>query len=236
MNRLKKLGRLFDNVGRNFALQRGVYGQSFTGQLGKAVVGGTWKDKKTLRTYAVPTNPKTAGQVSQRGKFKISQVTASALLETIVKPYWNPFANSQSGFNAFIGLNSQRVTDNTDFQNIYVTSGSYEPVSVVNEVLYNATTGVTTFGWDGDPLTIGDEDDRSVLVLLDTTDYDASQKTPILLAATKIGATRITGADTLTIKSGLSIADIFGFVAFIQPAADPVLRVSNSTWKATELQ
>ncbi len=228
MNRLKRLGKMFDNVGRNFALQRGVYGQSFTGQLGKAVVGGTWKDKKTLRTYAVPTNPNTAGQVSQRAKFKISQVVGSSLLLTVVRPYWNPFVNSQSGFNAFIGDNSQLVTGNTDFGNIRTVKGPYEPAFSFDSFTYDSATGNCAFNWDNQIANIGDVNDQSLLVVLDITDYAPEQKTPILLGSFKLGAIRDADNDSITIKDGLAFADIYGYIAFKQPAANPILTVSNS--------
>ncbi len=231
MNRFKKLGRQFDNVGRNYALQKGVYGQSFTGQLGKAVVGGTWKDKKTLRTYAIPTNPNTVAQVAQREKFKISQVAASSLLATVVQPYWNPFANSQSGFNAFIGANSQLVTDNEDFLNLLCVKGSYEAPASLTSATYNTADGATELFWSTTVQNIGSADDQSLLILLNKTDYDPTQKTPVLLSNFKVGANRSVGQDSFDIATGLTPSDLYFYLAFKQPAASSILRVSNSLSK-----
>ncbi len=215
------------------ALQQGVYGSYYTGQLGKATVGGTWKDKKTLRIYKKPSNPNTSAQQSQRGKFKISQVVASALLATIIHPYWNPFATSQSGFNSFIGINSQLATDNQAFTDLLITKGSYEPLPGIADSQYDTSTGNIDTTWDPNVANIGDPNDRVIMIVIDKSDYDPLQKTPILLTVVQQLVLRSAGSDGLTYKSGLLPADIFVALGVIQPASQTKLRVANSVIEVT---
>lgn len=228
MNRLYRLGNMFDNVGRNFALQAGVYGAYFKGQLGKSVVGGTWKNKKTLRTYAIPTNPNTSDQQAVRGKFKISQVVGSHLLTTVIHPFWNPFADGQSGFNAFIGLNSLRASDNENFIGLLVTSGSYEGIAAITTKTYNTANGQVIIDWDDSVQNIGNVSDRVVIVALDTSDYDPLVKTPILLSSVTTDKVRSDASEDLTLRTGLTPADVIVFLGTTQPAANPILVIGNS--------
>jgi len=213
------------------AKQKGVYGSHYTGQLGKAVVGSTWKDQKVLRTYSVPTNPNTAGQQAQRAKFKLSQVVASNILQLVIWPYWNPFANSQSGFNAFIGYNSQVVTGNDDFINIRSVVGSYEGVAQITTATYNATNGDVDISWPTAPVSIGDSLDREIALCLDFTEYDPDDKTPIVLAYLKDDMTRGDGFEQFNIRSGLTPSDIFVYLGMRQPATDSVLKIGTSVSK-----
>ena len=232
MKRLKRLGILFDNVGRNFALQGGNYGGHFTGQLGKSVVGATWKDKKTLRTYAKPTNPNSSAQQSVRGKFKLSQVAGSSLLETVVKPYWNPFANSQSGFNRFIGINSQRVSSSIDFISLLALSGSYEGVASIISATYATGTGIVSVQWSPTIQNIGSDDDEIIIIILDTTDYDPAEKTPILLSYYSKNTRRSEEYETVNLKTGLTASDIYVYVGTKQPIAQKVLRIGTTLSQA----
>ena len=76
-----------------------------SGQLGKTLVGSTWKGIKVMREYVVPANPKTADQVTQRGIFTDSVYAwRNFITDTEIRAAWDRNALSsgkpQSGFNA----------------------------------------------------------------------------------------------------------------------------------------
>lgn len=75
------------------------------GKLGNNVVGSMWKGIWYLRSYVVPSNPKTAKQNALRDVMRQSVVMAQAIMATAgYKTEWNrvALANGFSGFNQFI--------------------------------------------------------------------------------------------------------------------------------------
>lgn len=218
-------------VGRQAKQTFGI-GGPWEGQIGKVYVGGSWKGIPYIRKYVVPANPKTADQVEQRGKFKISQVAASTILSVVVQPYWNPGAIKQSGFNLFIAINNQRVSDNQDFVNILMTKGTYEPIKAITSATYNSVNGDVQINWSTVVENIGDNDDRIMLVVLNKTFYDPADKTPILLFKYTELATRADGSESFTFPTGLTPADLIVYLGVRQPAIDPKLRIGNSLSQA----
>ena len=85
-------------------IKRGILG-GFSGKVGN-VVGTSWKGIAVMKVKPLSVaNPKTAGQVNQRGKFKHTTLAGSALLSTICKPLWDREAQQMSGYNAFVKNN-----------------------------------------------------------------------------------------------------------------------------------
>jgi len=85
-------------------IPQGILG-GVSGKIG-GVVGSSWKGINVIKTKPLSVaNPKTAGQVAQRGKFSNSVAFAQAILSTVIKPLWDRFASQQSGYNAFIQTN-----------------------------------------------------------------------------------------------------------------------------------
>lgn len=85
-------------------IKQGILG-AISGKVG-SVVGSSWKGIAVLKAMPLSVaNPKTAGQMSQRGKFANAILLAQALLSIIIKPYWDRFASKKSGYNAFIQKN-----------------------------------------------------------------------------------------------------------------------------------
>jgi hypothetical protein len=203
-------------------------GGPWTGQVGKTYVGGIWKGIPYFRKYVIPANPKTTDQVAQRGKFKICQVIASSILQTIIWLFWDPFAVKESGFNRFIGLNSQRVADNQDFLNSLIASGGYEQIAGITTLTYDTATGQVHIEWDVTVYNIGSPDDLVHLVVVDKTDYDPDQKTPILLSYVATPLKRSLNDTDITIRTGLTAANIFAYLFCTQPATEKILKVSNS--------
>jgi len=85
-----------------------LFGFGASGQLGKALVFGTWKGIDVAREYVVPTNPKSSGQSTQRGKMTSAVAEwhdTANILSAADKAAWGRFAGVQrtprSGFNQF---------------------------------------------------------------------------------------------------------------------------------------
>ena len=78
-----------------------------SGQLGKTLVAFPWKGLNCLRTYVIPANPKTSGQVTQRGYFTNSVAEwHGAAYNALDVGAWNRLAgiaaDIMSGFNRMI--------------------------------------------------------------------------------------------------------------------------------------
>ena len=76
-----------------------------SGQLGKTLVGTSWKGLKVMREYVKPANPRTADQVTQRNLFTDSVAAWRNYIDAaIIRAAWDRSAlvsgKPQSGFNA----------------------------------------------------------------------------------------------------------------------------------------
>ncbi len=86
-----------------------LFGFGASGQLGKALVYGSWKGIDVAREYVVPANPQSAAQTVQRGYFTTAVGFWHNLTNVISatdKAAWNRLAGLQgsprSGFNEFV--------------------------------------------------------------------------------------------------------------------------------------
>jgi len=85
-------------------LKQGILG-GFKNKVGP-VIGSSWKGRAVMRSMPLSVaNPKTAGQVQQRSRFKQWTMLASALLSSVIVELCNRFAGSISGFNYFVKEN-----------------------------------------------------------------------------------------------------------------------------------
>jgi len=85
-------------------ISRGILG-GFSGKVAN-VVGSSWKGIAYMKSLPLSVaNPRTSGQIAQRTKFANTVAFASEILSTIIKPLWDRFAQSQSGYNAFVQAN-----------------------------------------------------------------------------------------------------------------------------------
>jgi len=84
-----------------------LFSMGASGQLGKSLVYMTWKGIDDVRQYVIPANPKTAGQVAQRGYFSAAVALWHATpFNTADKVAFNLLAaqaaKPRSGFNQFV--------------------------------------------------------------------------------------------------------------------------------------
>lgn len=85
-----------------------LFSFSARGQLAKSLVYSGWKGIDDVRSYVVPSNPRSSGQQTQRGYFSEGvEMWHSLGLTADDVEAWNRYANTlprpQSGFNAFTG-------------------------------------------------------------------------------------------------------------------------------------
>lgn len=84
-----------------------VFSLDARGNIGKTLVFLGWKGLKTVRSYVVPANPRSTGQVTQRNLFTAGvNQWHSTDLTGADKIAWDVYANVlariMSGFNAFV--------------------------------------------------------------------------------------------------------------------------------------
>lgn len=85
-----------------------LFGFGASGQLGKAIVYGSWKGIDVAREYVIPANPQSSSQQTQRGKMTSAVAEwhdTTNVLSATDKLAWNRLAGVQSpprsGFNEF---------------------------------------------------------------------------------------------------------------------------------------
>ena len=91
----------------------GVKGPLFSldasGSIGDAIVYAKWKGRNYVRRHAIPSNPKSVGQVSVRAMMKfLSQYWASLTAGEEADWDTRAAATNISPFNAFVAYNQQR--------------------------------------------------------------------------------------------------------------------------------
>jgi hypothetical protein len=128
-------------------IKQGILG-GFSGKVG-SVVGSSWKGIAVMKAKPLSvTNPQTAAQTAQRDKMKGIVAVARILLAALIQPYWNPFAQKQSGYNAFVSENIDTFVGDvfTDYANFYSTRGALLGV-VVSGVVASAAGNTITVTW-----------------------------------------------------------------------------------------
>jgi len=85
-------------------IKQGILG-GFSGKVAN-VVGSSWKGIAVLKSLPLSVaNPNTAGQQAQRGAMTTIVAASRILLASLLQPYWNPFSQRMSGYNAFVKEN-----------------------------------------------------------------------------------------------------------------------------------
>ena len=111
-------------------IKQGILG-GISGKIGN-VVGSSWKGIAVLKSLPLSVaNPRTAGQIAQRGAMTGIVAVSRILLAALITVYWNPFAQRMSGYNAFVKENIDTFVGTvfTSFSAFYSTRGSLLGVS-----------------------------------------------------------------------------------------------------------
>jgi hypothetical protein len=121
-------------------IPQGILG-GFSGKVGN-IIGASWKGIAVIKARPLSVaNPKTAGQVMQRGKMKALVAFARLILAVIIKPLNDRFASKESGYNKFVSQNMQAVnsTGVIDSTKLIIATGKMQaPIMTI------ASTGQTT--------------------------------------------------------------------------------------------
>ncbi len=154
------------------------------------VVGGSWKGINYIRAYTVPANPNTTAQQAQRTKFSAVRSMASALLASVLQPYWDPFQSGMSGYNAFMSVNLSAWSDET----------------------YNATTGDVGITFSNSIMGNGLASDSAVMMI-----YDAENNVMFSSTDTRDDGGSVSG---LNIGAGRTLAELHAFLFFYRGTGD----------------
>lgn len=128
-------------------LQGGILG-IMTGKVG-GVVGSTWKDKNTLRSYrsSIAVN-NTAKAVASKTIFAECVAKAIQINGVIGRDLWQRFEKSQSGYNALVAqFRSAYNRDNTfEPQMLILSKGKIEETPILSAI-WNSVAKKITVTW-----------------------------------------------------------------------------------------
>lgn len=187
-------------IGLGAVLTSGILGPG-KGKIGGAVMS-KWKAINYIRSYAVPSNPRTDDQVAHRATFKAIISVAQKLMVVCIPQCWDPFYNTMSGFNAWIKENFAAFAVGDVLTNAVVTSkGTLEPAPLT-EVEYTTGTGSTVINWDGDVFGNGLPTDQLLAVIINKPTNE------IVFQGILSAVTRTTETKTVIGKAGFTAADL----------------------------
>ncbi|BAX82645.1 DUF6266 family protein [Labilibaculum antarcticum] len=120
-----------------------------TGLVGQVIISHRY-GKTYLRSKPTHVkNPRTPGQVNQRGKFKAASNFVSLNLVELIRPFWNPEArrNAMSGQNLFCKLNTHAFTIDgvPDMAKLKLTSGDLGGIEEFKAVIIEKNS--ICFNW-----------------------------------------------------------------------------------------
>ncbi len=128
-------------------IKQGILG-GFSGKVAN-VVGSSWKGIAVLKSLPLSVaNPNTAGQQAQRGAMRTIVAASRILLASLLQPYWNPFAQRMSGYNAFVkeNIDTFATAGFTVFADFFSQRGSLLGV-VVTSVVADDSDNTITINW-----------------------------------------------------------------------------------------
>ena len=125
-------------------LQGGILG-IMTGKVG-GVVGSTWKDKNTLRSYraSIAVN-NTAKAVAAKDVFSQCVAKAIQINGVIGRDLWQRFEKSQSGYNALVAQFRAAYDVNNNFvaENLILCKGKIEETPILTKSIEPARKSIT---------------------------------------------------------------------------------------------
>ena len=206
-------------------INRGILG-GFSGKVAN-IIGGSWKGIAYMRSQPVSvSNPNTAGQQIQRGKFASVVALAKLLLTDLVKPLNDRFAVKQSGYNLFVSRNIDAFDSSGAFipaTGLEVARGNLlglENLSIsgTNE------SNIVEIQWD-------DNSDGSAVRATDELFVVIYNETQDIWGGGNTGEDRSSTTDTATMPSPVNTGDVLYIYAAYR-AADGT-EVSNTSEATT---
>lgn len=177
---------------------QGIFG-GVSGKIGNTI-GSSWKGIPVIKTKPLSVaNPRTSAQVNQRTNFKNCVAFASSVLSSIIKPLWDRFAIKQSGYNAFVGLNTQHFTTPTlgGVTDVLISRGKMQPTLFTADNVSSAENQVhITWSDDsGEGYKLASDLAYAVVLNADTEEVATASAT----------ATRADGEITVNMSSNLAL-------------------------------
>ena len=193
-------------------IKQGILG-GFSGKVAN-VVGSSWKGIAVLKSLPLSVaNPNTAGQQAQRGAMTQIVAASRLLLAALIQPYWNPFSQKMSGYNAFVKENIDTFSTSgfTTFADFFSTRGSLLNVVVSSAVADDSDNTVTVNWTDNSGTADALATDEAVICYYNATqDYwvtdagNAIRSAGTIVIADTIAA----AADELKVYTSMSRPDI----------------------------
>lgn len=190
-------------------IKQGIQG-GFSGKVGPHV-GSSWKGINVMR--AMPTsvaNPNTEAQQAQRSAFKQTSMLASAILTSIIKPFWDREAVKMSGYNLFVKTNIVNATKELgfDFSKLQMSVGRMDAIRV--DSFGHNEVDKFQIAWDRDSTPLySSGDDEAVVVILAN---DGS-----VIASKQLGVKRSVGAYQLSINGAIPEGLCHLYLFFVSP-------------------
>jgi hypothetical protein len=168
------------------------------------VIAATWKGVNYVKAYAVPANPNTAAQQTQRTFFAAIVRAAQLILTTVIQPWWDPFATKQSGFSRFMQVNLLGMSTPFDYADMVVSQGNLES-ETPTVVTYDTATGIFNCDWTPSGLGNGENtDDAHVIV------YDPAND----IAFVDAGSQRVDEGSSFNIGTGRTATQMACYLFF----------------------
>ncbi len=201
-------------------LQGGILG-TMTGKVG-GVVGSTWKDKNTLRSYRSSIAvSQTAASVQARNAFASAVGLTLKISGALARPFWQRFEKSMSGYNALLSSVRKSFTNAGVFvpTDLVISKGKMEETTFTAKVV---SGGVLRIEWDTTTGGYKLNNDLPVLVVINQDGSLAKAFDNVAL-----NATRATGGVELPLSEWVVGIDGHAYLAFRR--ADGSM-VSNSSY------
>ena len=185
------------------------------------VVGGQFKDVNYIREYVKPANPQTAAQTVQRTKMTDTVAFSKVLVGPVFNSFTDKFQKSMSGFNFFVKRNIAIFDGTPDYSAILLSEGKLSPI-VVTTFTYNTGTGELAPQWSQNLGNNGSGDDKVFWCIFDSG-------TGIWYFQDAVVA-RDGLADDQTIATGLTVANLKGYLICAQYIGTILSLISNSVY------
>ena len=198
----------------------------FTGVRGK--VGTTIfqviKGVQVMKTFAIPENPGSSGQVAQRGVFSDIVSCFKTIAKNVIALLWeSTTSGNQTSWGNFISKNLISMGKVAfDLTDAILSYGTLDQVSDL-EATYDTATGAVVAAWAELAYVNGAAEDTSHIIIIDS---DSKQ----IIGKFMDSATREDEADSVTASTGFTATNLEVFVFFTQntfASGDPGL-VSTS--------
>jgi hypothetical protein len=183
------------------------------------VIAASWKGINYVRAYAIPSDPQSASQVTERTHFQQLGLFAKRILTTVIQPYWDPIYSQMSGYNGFMQWHRLNTSPPFAYADLFVTRGSLE-AETIDSAIYSGTD--ITVSWTVAGLGNGAANDPVGIVVVDEdndvafTQYDNVQRSD--------------ASDTLTIGAGRTATSLHAYLFFTQGDGES-MTVSNSDYQ-----